>query len=104
DVIGTRLNRPGLDAALTTGRPAILPVAPGATTSAPTVGYVIPLNGPDGVMHGAFVFEADIGTESAFTQEVAQLKRGRTGQFSFVDNQGVVVASSDTASIGKPYN
>jgi signal transduction histidine kinase len=98
---GTKLNRPGLDAALTNGRAAILPVAPGATTSAATVAYVIPLKGADGP--GALVFEAEIGPESAFTQEVAQLRRGRTGQFSFVDNQGLVVASSDTATIGKPY-
>jgi len=103
DIIGTRLQRPGLQAALAAGRPAILPVAPGVTTSAQTVGYVIPLTGPGGSVRGAFVFEADIGPDSAFTQEVAQLRRGRTGQFSFVDSQGVVVASSDSPGIGKPF-
>src|SRR5438067_5818286 len=80
-----------------------LPVAPGVTTSAATVGYVIPLTGPGGPVRGAFVFETDIGPKSPFNQEVAELRRGRTGQFSFVDSQGVVVASSDPAVIGKPY-
>ena len=62
DVIGTRLQRPGLDAAMAGGRPAVvLPVAPGVTTSAPTIGYVIPLTGPGGQVRGAFVFEAEIG-------------------------------------------
>jgi signal transduction histidine kinase len=103
DIVGTMLRRPGLEAALASGRPAVLPVAPGVTTSAPTVGYAIPITGPGGTVRGAFVFEADIGPESAFTQEVAELRRGRTGQFSFVDDQGVVVASSDPVTIGKPY-
>src|SRR2546423_4354910 len=76
DLVGTRLRRPGLEAALAAGRPAILPVAPGVTTSAQTVGYVVPLRGSEGNVRGAFVFEADIGPESAFTQEVAQLRRG----------------------------
>src|SRR2546429_1885522 len=103
DLIGTRLRRPGLDTALGAGRPTVLPVGPGVTTSAPTVGYVIPLVGAAGTVRGAFVFEADIGPDSPFTQEVAELRRERTGQFSFVDSQGVVVASSDPASIAKPY-
>lgn len=104
DIVGTRLRRPGLEAALTTGRPAVLPVATGITTSAPTIGYAIPITGTGGNVRGAFVFESDIGPESPFTQEVAELRRGRTGQFSFVDNQGVVVASSDPVTIGKPYD
>src|SRR3954470_23923191 len=99
DVVGTVLRRPGLEAALGAGRPMVLPVAPGVTTSAPTVGYVIPLTGAGGAGRGAFVFEADIGPKSPFTQEVAELRRGRTGQFSFVDSQGVVVASSEAATI-----
>ena len=101
--IGTRLRRPGLDEAIATARPAILPVAPGITTSSPTVAYIIPLTDAGGRVRGAFVFEADIGPDSAFTQEVAQLRRGQTGQFSFVDSQGIVVASSDSVTIGKPY-
>src|SRR5256885_4382547 len=48
DVVGTRLRRPGLEAALAGGRPAILPVAPGATTSAQTGGYAAPPRGPKG--------------------------------------------------------
>lgn len=103
DLVGTKLSRPGLEAALAAGRPAVLPVAPGVTTSASTVGYVIPIIGTGGDVRGAFVFEADIGPKSPFTQEVAELRRGRTGQFSFVDSQGVVVASSDPVTIAKPY-
>jgi signal transduction histidine kinase len=103
DVVGTRLQRPGLEAVLTTGRAGVLPVATGVTTSVPTLGYAIPITGAEGSVRGAFVFETGIGADSAFTQEVAELRRGRTGQFSFVDSQGVVVASSDSVSIGKPY-
>ena len=103
DVVGTRLERPGLQAVLTTGRAAVLPVATGVTTSVPTLGYAIPITGAEGNVRGAFVFETGIGADSPFTQEVAELRRGRTGQFSFVDSQGIVVASSDSVTIGKPY-
>jgi signal transduction histidine kinase len=103
DLVGTRLQRPGLAEAVSAGRPAVLPVAPGATTSLPTIGYVIPLTGSRGTVRGAFVFEADIGPDSAFNQEVAQLRRGKTGTFSFVDSQGTVVASSDPLTIAKPF-
>lgn len=103
DVVGTRLSRPGLEEALAAPRATVLPVAPGVTTSAATLGYVIPITGPDGQVRGAFVFESDIGADSPFTQEVAELRRGRTGQFSFVDSQGTVVASSASDTIGKRY-
>src|SRR5688572_3612424 len=103
DVVGTRLQRPGLAEVLTTGRAAVLPVATGVTTSMLTIGYAIPINGAEGNVRGAFVFETGIGADSPFTQEVAELRRGRSGQFSFVDSQGLVVASSDSVTIGKPY-
>ncbi|HET9772290.1 MAG TPA: hypothetical protein VFS16_15455, partial [Acidimicrobiia bacterium] len=103
DIVGTRLTRPGLEAALSSGRATVLPVAPGVTSSSATLGYVIPITAGDGGIRGAFVFETGIGADSPFTQEVAELRRGRTGQFSFVDSQGIVVASSDAVTIGRPY-
>src|SRR5207244_9405586 len=93
----------GLGGALARGLPPGRVGSPGVTTSAASVVYVIPLTGPGGQVLVAFVFETDIGPKSSFNQEVAELRRGRTGQFSFVDSQGIVVASSDSASIAKPY-
>ncbi|MDX6199874.1 MAG: two-component system, OmpR family, sensor histidine kinase KdpD [Actinomycetota bacterium] len=100
--LGTVVNRPGLDGVLA-GKPAILSVAPGLTTALPTVGYAFPITRGN-VVVGAFVFEADVSPQADFSAEVAQLKAGKTGDFSFVDAAGVVVASSDTTLLGKKLN
>ncbi len=98
-VLGTRLDRPGLDGVLA-GKAAILPVAAGLTTPLPTIGIAYPLRKADQVV-GVFMVESDVSTESNFNEEVAQLKLGRTGEFSFVDVAGVVVASSEPTLLGK---
>lgn len=97
--LGTVVRRPGIDAVLA-GKPAILSVAPGITTALPTVGYGFPLS-RNGTVIGAFVFEADVSPQADFSAEVAQLKAGKTGDFSFIDSAGTVVASSDTGLLGK---
>jgi len=99
--VGDRLDRPGLDAVLGEGaRPAILPVAPGVTTSLLTLGIAVPLADATGRPIGAFLFESDIAADSAFNQEVEGLEPSGGGTFSFVDQVGVVVASSDPALLG----
>lgn len=97
--LGTVVKRPGVETVLS-GKPAILSVAPGITTALPTVGYGFPLS-RNGAVIGAFVFEADVSPQADFSAEVAQLKAGRTGDFSFIDSANAVVASSDTSLLGK---
>ena len=94
DVIGTKLDRAGLDITLG-GAANILPVAPGLTTTEPTLGIGIPVRDGEGGLAGAVVIESEVAADSAFNQEVAELQAGETGVFSFVDGAGTVVASSD---------
>jgi signal transduction histidine kinase len=98
--LGSTVNRPGL-ADVLRGKPAILSVAPGLTTALPTVAYAFPITRNSAVV-GAFVFEADVSTQADFNAEVSQLHSGKTGQFSFIDNRGAVVASSDASLLSKP--
>jgi signal transduction histidine kinase len=99
--VGDRFDRPGLDAALGEGgRPAILPVAPGVTTSLPTVGIAVPLADATGTPAGAFLFEVEVAADSAFSREVEGLEPSGGGTFAFVDQFDVVVASSDPSLLG----
>lgn len=100
--LGDPVTRPGLTEVLQ-GRPAVLGVAPGLTTALPTVAYAFPLERDNAVV-GAFVFEADVSTQSDFNQEVSQLHNGRTGEFSYIDDRGLVVASSNASLLGKPLH
>jgi signal transduction histidine kinase len=103
ELLGTKLSRPGFTEALTSGKPSLLPVAIGVTSAVPTVGYVLPFLAPDGSARGAFVLESDLGPKSAFSVEVAEMRRGETGHFSFIDDHGTVVASSDATIVGRPF-
>jgi signal transduction histidine kinase len=101
--IGMVVSRPGLAEALRSNTPDILSVAPGLTTALPTIAYVFPIT-QGGTVVGGFVFEADVSTQADFNNEVSQLHSGKTGQFSFIDSNGVVVASSDASLLGRPLN
>ena len=98
--LGSKVARPGLDRVLQSGKGAVLDVAPGLTTALPTIAYAFPVRQGTTVV-GAFVSEQDISAESPFNTEVAQLRPGRTGDFTFVDDRNFVVASSNTALLGK---
>ena len=99
--VGRRYERQGLDTVLG-GKPAILPVGPGLTTAVPVVVVGFPLRDVTGrSVVGAMLIESDVYADSAFNAEVSQLKRGRTGEFSFVDEAGMVVASSNTSLLGQ---
>jgi len=102
-VIGQRLERVGLDLILA-GEPGLTPVGASATTARPSMVVGYPLKDSSGTVLGAFMIESDVSPESAFSAEVAGLKRGRTGEFSFIDKLGVVVASSNPALLGQPLN
>jgi signal transduction histidine kinase len=97
---GRRVDRAGLDVVLG-GAPTITPVGPGVTTALPTVIVGFPIKSAIGAVRGALMIESDISPESAFNAEVAALGRGKTGEFSFIDANGTVLASSDPAVLGK---
>jgi two-component system OmpR family sensor kinase len=102
-VVGTKLDRPGL-AAVLAGQPGLLPVAPGLTTALPTLAFAFPLQDAGNQVVGALIIESDVSTQSDFNAEVSQLNSGKTGQFSYLDERGTVIASSDPNLLGKPLH
>jgi signal transduction histidine kinase len=98
--IGTRYRAEGIDLVLA-GEATILGVAPGLTTTDPVLGVAVPVHAADGTLAGAYVIEAEATAGSAFSQEVAQLRAGETGTFSFVDARHRVAASSDEATLAR---
>ena len=100
-LIGKKYTRDGLDEVLA-GDAALLPAGPGLTTSRPTIALAVPVRDAAGTVVGAAIIEIEIAPDSFFNQEVSQLRAGRTGDFSYVDRNGVVIASSNEALLGKP--
>ena len=94
DLLGERLERDGLDRVLA-GEPTILPVGEGITTSRPAIAVGVPTRDVQGQISGAVIIEVEVAPDSAFNLEIAQLRTGETGGFSFVDEHGVVVASNN---------
>ena len=82
----------------------ILPVSRGLTTNEPATATVIPIVGDDGSLRGAFVFEGSVASDSAFNLEIAELKRGDTGEYLVYDQLGSVVASNDPGLLGNPLD
>lgn len=103
DLVDERLDREGLDRVLA-GEPSILPVADGITTSRPAGAIGIPTRDAQGQISGAVLVEFEIAPDSAFNLEIAQLRTGETGGFSFVDEHGVVVASNNESLLGMPLD
>src|SRR5436853_3090928 len=100
-IVGQKIDRPGL-AAVLAGKPALLPVAPGVTSTLPTIALAYPLKTKSGALAGAFLTEVEVSPTSQFNQEVSTLGGSGHARFSFVDGNGVVVASNNTAAIGHP--
>ena len=98
--IGTKLMRGGLQRTLD-GEPTLLDVSPGLTTTGPVISLAVPVHAADGSLAGAYIIEVEASATSAFNKEVAALKAGRTGTFSYLDDNGIVAASSDEPSIGR---
>src|SRR5207248_624083 len=89
--VGDRLRRPELERALgDNAAPAVLPVAPGVTTSLSTIALAYPVKDASGLPAGAYVTETDVSGESTFNQVIKPLGRGRTGAFSFLDDRGTI--------------
>lgn len=102
--VGTVLERPGLEAALTGGRAVILPAAPGITTELPTIAIFVPIFDAAGDVEGGFIFEAVVAIDSDLSKEIAELRQGRTGVFTFVDELGTVIVSTDGGQLGRPLD
>jgi signal transduction histidine kinase len=100
--LGKKLVRGGLERALE-GEAVILDIEPGLTTTDKVISLALPLHAADGTLSGALVYESPASPASAFNQEVAALKAGRTGKFSYLDQRGTVAASSDETSIGQRF-
>lgn len=102
--IGSTLERPGLLDAVRSGEGAILPAAPGVTTELPTIAISLPILSEDGAPRGAFVFESVIAVDSDFNKEIAALQQGTTGAYTFIDEFGTVIVSTDATKLAQPIS
>jgi len=98
-VLGKPLARNGLPGVLA-GKPAVLPVATGLTSAEPTIAIAYPIRGASGQVVGAFLVESVVSTASDFNQEVSQLGTQAGAEYTFVDSNGAVVASSNPSLFG----
>ena len=100
--VGQRIDRPGLQGVLQ-GTAAVLPVAQHSlTTPLPSIAFARPIRmGENGPVVGALVQESDVAPDSSFTTTIANFRRGRTDEYSFLDANAIVVASTNPAIVGK---
>ena len=100
DVVGEVWDRAGLADMLRSGRPAVLPVDEGVTTTMPTYALAVPLPDRTGAIRGAYVFEGEVSASGSFNQEVAALGSSG-GEFLFVDVNEMVVAANSPDLLGR---
>src|SRR5581483_3550721 len=100
-VVGTKLDRPGLDAVLR-GTPAVLVVSTRSlTTPLPTIAIARPiLAGSGGAVVGAILQESDVAPDSLFTKLITVFRRGNADEYSFLDSNGIVVSSTNPSTVG----
>jgi signal transduction histidine kinase len=65
------------------------------------IGITVPVHDAAGALAGAYIFESEVSPSSPFSQEVAQLRAGKTGIFSYIDSTGTVTASSDESTLAQ---
>ena len=99
--VGDRLQRPEIERVLGLNpHPAVLPVAPGVTTTVPTTAFAFPLKNAAGQPIGAYIAETDVSPDSDFSAILKELRSGNTGQYIFVDDRGLIAGASDPALNG----
>ena len=101
NVIGQKLDRPGLDGVLA-GKPAVLVVSPNSlTTPLPTIAIARPIQATaGGPVVGAILQESDVAADSAFTRLITVFRRAQSDEYSFLDSNGMVVSSTNPAIVG----
>jgi signal transduction histidine kinase len=82
----------------------LLPLAEGLATTGPVLPFASPIRNASGTVIGALVYETAVSADSAFNQEVAPLKAGKTGRYLYLDRNNIVVASSDETALAKPVD
>lgn len=82
------------------GGGAVLPVGSGVTTDVPTIAFVYPIFGQEGV-RGSFVFESQVAPDSDFNAEIGALNRGDTGAYLVYDLAGRIIAANDPSLVGE---
>jgi signal transduction histidine kinase len=100
--IGRSLQRTGLSTVLQ-GKAALLPVNPHSlTTPLPTMAIARPLTaGAHGAVTGAILLESDVAADSAFDKIMVGFRRAKTDEYSFLDSAGIVIASTNPATVGQ---
>jgi signal transduction histidine kinase len=93
-IVGRTYDRSGLAAVISTGKPSLLPVAPGVTTALPTIAVGYPIPGVGGTVRGVYLFESDVSPESDLNKEITALGHAG-GEYSFIDTNGVVIVSNN---------
>lgn len=102
-VIGTRYEDPAFADALDSRTPEVGNVHTGVTTPGPVADVIVPVRpGGQEDVAGFLIFETEVAPDSSFTEEVRTLRAGETGVFSYIDRNGVVVASSDVSTLARP--
>ena len=101
-LIGQRLTRPGL-AQVLEGRSALLPVdTHSLTTPLATIAIARPLApAPGAAVAGAILQESDVASESLITRLMVGFRRAHTDEYSFLDSNGVVIASTNPPTVAK---
>ena len=102
-LVGSVVDRPGLAELIESGKPGILPAAPGLTTDALTLAIAAPIPDDAGKIKGVFVFESVIAVDSDFNKEIAALRGSGTGSIIFTDSLGTVIVANDPDLLGRPF-
>lgn len=100
-LIGNSVDREGLDTVLK-GKIGVLPVGEGITTDLPTIVIGVPVRDATGALAGAVLSEVEAAPDSVFNLFIDKFSSGKTIELSYVDKNGVVIASSNHAVIAKP--
>jgi signal transduction histidine kinase len=102
-LVGTRYTDPAFETAVTSKTAAVGLVHTGRTAPGPVVDVLVPVKpGGQSDVGGYLVFESEVGPDSSFNEEISALRSGKTGVFSYVDQRGVVLASSDPSTLARP--
>jgi signal transduction histidine kinase len=100
-IVGKSYERPRLAEVIANGKAVFLPSGPGLTTTLPTIGLAFPIPGPGGAVRGIYLFESDVSSDSAFSQEITALGQAG-GEYSFIDTNGTVIVSNNPERLARP--